>query len=400
LGRISRGSGCEELEKEEPELRLAPMKKIRVLVVDDSVVVRRLVSELISTDPSLEVVGVAANGRIALEKIPQVNPNIVTLDIDMPDMDGLEALASIRRQYPRLPVIILSTFSERGAAVTLEALVLGASDYVTKPAHAGSAAIAMAQIRNDLLPKVKALCGRESHEARTGVMFNSARWERRMPAAAVQPHKRVEIVAIGVSTGGPNALSEIVSVFPTDFPVPVVIVQHMPPVFTRILAERLSARASIHVREGVEGGELSPGSAWIAPGNHHMEIARKGGDAFRLKLNQDPPENSCRPAVDVLFRSVALNYGNGALAVILTGMGQDGLRGCEAVAQAGGQILAQDQSSSVVWGMPGFVVKAGLANRVVSLSQLGEEILRRVEVGTIKREGLAQERLRRVYLGN
>jgi two-component system chemotaxis response regulator CheB len=376
------------------------MKKIRVLVVDDSVVVRRLVSELLSSDSSLEVVGVAANGRIALEKIPQVNPHIVTLDIDMPDMDGLETLASVRRQYPRLPVIILSTFSERGATVTLEALVLGASDYVTKPANTRSPAIAMAQVRNDLLPKIKALCGRpESHEVRLDRAHDPTQWERSIPPPAVQPRKRVEIVAIGVSTGGPNALSEIISTFPTDFPVPVVIVQHMPPVFTRILAERLSARASTHVQEGVEGGELTPGSAWIAPGNHHMEIAREG-DAFRLKLNQDSPENSCRPAVDVLFRSVAANYGKGALAVILTGMGQDGLRGCEAIAQAGGQILAQDEASSVVWGMPGFVVKAGLAHRVVPLTQLGGEILRRVEVGRTKSEGLAQERLRRVYLGS
>ena len=376
------------------------MMKIRILVVDDSVVVRRLVSELLSSDSSLEVVGVAANGRIALEKIPQVNPDVVTLDIDMPEMDGLQTLSLIRRYYPRLPVIILSTFSERGAAVTLDALVLGASDYVTKPANAGSATIAMAQIRNDLVPKIKALCGRtEPNERRFARAQEAARWKSPIHAAAVRPLKPLEIVAMGVSTGGPNALNEILSTFPTDFPIPVVIVQHMPPVFTQILADRLSSCAYIRVREGVEGGELTPGSVWIAPGNHHMEIAREG-NAVRLKLNQDPPQNSCRPAVDVLFRSVALTYGNTALAVVLTGMGQDGLRGCEAIAQAGGQILAQDEASSIVWGMPGFVAKAGLADRVVPLSQIGGEILRRVQANRPKSGGLGRERLSRVYLGS
>ncbi|HZD39972.1 MAG TPA: CheB methylesterase domain-containing protein, partial [Terriglobales bacterium] len=211
--------------------------------------------------------------------------------------------------------------------------------------------------------------------------------------------KRVEVVAIGVSTGGPNALNEIVSSLPRDFPVPVVIVQHMPPIFTRILADRLSARASMEVREGVEGGALRAGSVWIAPGNHHMEIGREGG-IFRLKLNQGPPQNSCRPAVDVLFRSVAFHYGESALAVVLTGMGQDGLRGCEAIAQAGGQVLVQDEASSVVWGMPGFVARAGLAHRILALSQLGGEIIRRVEIGRSKPEGLVRERLSRVYLGS
>lgn len=376
------------------------MMKIRILVVDDSVVVRRLVSELLSSDSSLEVVGVAANGRIALEKIAQVNPDVVTLDIDMPEMDGLQTLALVRRHYPRLPVIILSAYSERGAAVTLDALTLGASDYVTKPANAGSATIAMAQIRNDLIPKIKALCGgTELNERRLGRAQEAARSKSPIQAVAGRPLKPLEIVAIGVSTGGPNALSEIVSTFPTDFPIPVVIVQHMPPVFTQILADRLSSRACIRVREGIEGGELTPGSVWIAPGNYHMQIVREG-DAFQLKLNQDPPQNSCRPAVDVLFRSVALTYGNTALAVVLTGMGQDGLRGCEAIAQAGGQILAQDEASSIVWGMPGFVAKAGLADRVVPLSQIGGEILRRVQAGRPKSSALGGERLSRVYLGS
>jgi two-component system chemotaxis response regulator CheB len=188
----------------------------------------------------------------------------------------------------------------------------------------------------------------------------------------------VEIVAIGASTGGPNALGDLFGRLRADFPVPIVIVQHMPPMFTRLLAERLSAEHAVRVHEASSGNVLEPGNAWIAPGDHHMIVVRNGLQV-RILLHQDPPENSCRPAVDVLFRSVAKTFGGNTLAVILTGMGQDGLRGCEAVHEAGGQILAQDEASSVVWGMPGFVARAGLADRVLPLSLIGDEILRRVQ---------------------
>ncbi len=374
--------------------------KIRVLVVDDSAVIRRIISELLSSDSAVQVAGVAANGRIAVEKIPQVNPDVVTLDIDMPEMDGLQTLAVMRKNYPRLPVIILSTLSERGAAITLEALSLGASDYVTKAANADSSSAAMAHIRDELLSKIKALCRRqEGHEPSRGHSRPPQLWKNPVPAATTRVSRRVEVVAIGVSTGGPNALAQLLPAMPVDFPVPIVIAQHMPPVFTKILAERLAARTAIDVREGRDGGALAPGRAWIAPGNHHMLVERQG-NAFQLKLNQDPPENSCRPAVDVLFRSVAATYGSNALAVVLTGMGQDGLRGCEEISEAGGQILAQDEASSVVWGMPGLVAKAGLANTVVPLSQIAGEILRRVQAGKAKEGMPAQEGLHRVYLGS
>jgi two-component system chemotaxis response regulator CheB len=184
-------------------------------------------------------------------------------------------------------------------------------------------------------------------------------------------------VAIGTSTGGPNALDEVFAGLPADLPVPVVVVQHMPPMFTRLLAERLSARHAIKVSEGRPDGVLRPGHAWLAPGDFHMSVAREGAEV-RVRLNQDPPENSCRPAADVLFRSVAQAFGPGALAVVLTGMGQDGLRGCEAVRAAGGQVLAQDEATSVVWGMPGFVARAGLADRVLPLALVAPEIVRRV----------------------
>ena len=353
--------------------------KIRVLVVDDSVVIRRLVSDLLSSDSSVEVVGVAANGRIAVEKISQVNPDVVTLDIDMPEMDGLQTLAVVRKRHPRLPVIILSALTERGAAMTLEALTSGASDYVTKPATVARSNTPLAEIRDELLSKIKALCPRHGvHQPSPGCLL--AADHKQTPAQkAMRAPRRLEIVAIGVSTGGPNALNELIPALPADFPLPVVIAQHMPPFFTRVLAERLASRAAVDVREGIEGGELRPGSVWIAPGDHHMEVAG-GTDGFRLRLNQDPPENSCRPAVDVLFRSVARTYGNNALGIVLTGMGQDGLRGCKEMAQSGAQILVQDEASSVVWGMPGFVARAGLADKIVPLGQLAGEVLHRIRL--------------------
>lgn len=362
------------------------MRKIRVLIVDDAVVVRKMVGEVLSADPALEVVGAAANGRIGLAKIPQVNPDLVTLDVEMPEMDGLQTLAALRKTYPRLPVIMFSTLTARGAVATLDALSLGANDYVTKPANVGSVAVGMQRIREDLIPRIKALCpGIVGMERPSLPSLQTLPSETRLPSrprssieqVSHSPRPRVDIVAIGVSTGGPNALAELLPQLPADFPVPVVIVQHMPPLFTKLLAERLAAKSAIQVKEGVAGAFLQPGHAWVAPGDFHMVVARDAA-AVRLQMHQDPPENSCRPAVDVLFRSVAKLYGAGALAVVLTGMGQDGLRGCEEIRESGGQILAQDEASSVVWGMPGFVARAGLADKILPLEQIANEITRRV----------------------
>jgi two-component system, chemotaxis family, protein-glutamate methylesterase/glutaminase len=360
------------------------MTKIRVLIVDDSVVIRRLVGDLLSSDPVLEVVGAAANGRIALEKIPQVNPDVVTLDVEMPEMDGLQTLKAIRKSYPRLPVIMFSTATERGATVTLEALAAGASDYVTKPSNVGGVTAAMARIREALIPKIKALSGR-SDIVRPKLPAPIAGAAKSPLTNPVQRcNRRVEIVAIGVSTGGPNALAEVLPAMPADFPVPIVIVQHMPPIFTRLLAERLNVRSKIAVVECAGEDELKPGKAWIAPGDYHM-VLEKSRSGSRLKLQQEPPENSCRPAVDVLFRSAAEIYGAGTLGVILTGMGQDGFRGCEAINGAGGQILAQDKATSIVWGMPGLVAEAGLADKILPLNQIVEEIVRRAFLGRARR---------------
>lgn len=345
------------------------MSKIRVFVVDDAVVFRHAVSEELARDPALEVVGTAANGRLALSRIPQVNPDLVILDIEMPELDGLQTLAQLRKTHPRLPVIMFSALTERGAAATLDALALGATGYFPKPACEGGLDAALEVLRTRLIPEIKAICQR-------------AQWTRVQPTpiAKARRSSRVEVVAIGASTGGPNALAEIFKALPHDFPVPIVLVQHMPPMFTRLLAERLTAQSSVPVREGQTGDVLRAGNAWIAPGGHHMIVA-KDGNEIRLRLHQDAQENSCRPAADPLFRSVAQTYGSAALGVILTGMGQDGLRGCEAMRSAGAAILAQDEATSVVWGMPGAVVRAALADQVLPLPAIAAEIIDRVNLG-------------------
>jgi two-component system, chemotaxis family, protein-glutamate methylesterase/glutaminase len=308
-----------------------------------------------------------------------VNPDLITLDIDMPEMDGLAALRELRKTYPKLPVIMFSTLTERGAAATLDALALGANDYVTKPSNVGSATAALERIREELIPKIKAHCPHVSLSSSATTSWPrpaaaATRWRSPEPQRTEAP---AEIVAIGVSTGGPNALAEVIPQLPASLPVPVVIVQHMPPIFTKLLAERLAAKSQIHVAEGRPGEVLEPGWAWLAPGDFHMAVQRtKGG--VQLITHRDPPENSCRPSVDVLFRSVAEVFGPGVLGVVMTGMGQDGLRGSERIREAGGLVLVQDEATSVVWGMPGFVAQAGLAEKVLPLDRIAAEMVLRV----------------------
>lgn len=385
------------------------MPKLRVLIVDDAVVVRKILTDSLSADPDLEVV-TAANGRIALAKLAQVNPDVVTLDFEMPEMDGLATLKAIRQTHPKLPVIMFSTLTERGAAVTFDALAAGANDYVTKPANVGSVGTAIARINDELIPKIKSLCGRHAPavsgaaELKPGascpvrfprpagstgpgsMLAAGAAGNARFDAGGtLRPATRIEMIAIGVSTGGPNALSALLPTLAADFPVPIAIVQHMPPVFTRLLAERLAGQCALKVRESEPGMTLGPGELIIAAGGSHMTLERTAGIA-KVASNMDPPENSCRPAVDQLFRSVARGYGASALAVVLTGMGSDGLRGCEHIREAGGDVVVQDEASSVVWGMPGFVAKAGLAGRVLPLTEIGTELTRRAWEGRKRRK--------------
>jgi len=353
------------------------MARPRVLVVDDSVVARRLVSKAIAADGTIEVVGTAADGRIALTQIERLRPDALTLDLDMPVMDGLETVEAIRERWPHLPVIMVSTYTVRGAQVTLDALALGANDYVVKPSGGASPTEAMARIHDDLVPRILALCPHAATPPAEGTPAAE-------PIAITSrgPSARVDVVAIAVSTGGPTALGSLLADLPATLPVPVLIVQHMPPMFTRVLAERLDRTCAIRVLEAAHGQVLEPGSVRIAPGDRHMEVERSG-DAVRIRTNTSPRENSCRPSADPLFRTVAETYGAHALGIVMTGMGSDGLRGARRLTEAGARVIVQDEASSVVWGMPGFVVREGLADAVVPLSELPGEIGARVAAGRV-----------------
>jgi two-component system chemotaxis response regulator CheB len=299
------------------------------LIVDDSVVIRRKLAETLGRLPDLLVAGSTASGRIALLKIPLLRPDVVVLDVAMTGEGGAKTLAAIREAYPDLSIVMLDLAAGGIGAAAAEAL----TRVSTKP---------------DIAPA---------------------------PSARTAP--RVDVLAIAASTGGPEALMDLIPRFAADFPVPILIVQHMPPAFTKTLAQRLASKSRIPVIEGSADQTVLPGAAWIAPGDFHMEVERQGG-AVRLRVHQDAPENSCRPAADVLFRSAARIYGRHVLAVVMTGMGRDGLVGCEHVRAAGGQVIVQDKDSSVVWGMPGFVVNGGMADRVLPLEDFGPEILGRV----------------------
>jgi two-component system chemotaxis response regulator CheB len=348
---------------------MRPEKRVRVLIVDDSVIVRKVLTDVLGAHPSIEVAGTAASGDLALAKLDQIKPDVITLDIEMPGRNGLETLAEIRKRYPKLPVIMFSTLTERGGKATLDALALGATDYATKPTSGEGLVSATEQIRRELVAKI---LGLRPAPPLSGRIVGPVIPLKRSPI-----RRRIDILAIGTSTGGPNALAEVVPRLPADFPVPVVLVQHMPPLFTKLLSDRLNASSALQVQEGIPGTALTPGKVWVAPGGHHMTVARKDGSTV-LELNQDPPEHSCRPAVDVLFRSVARTFGPNALAVVMTGMGSDGTLGAKAIRNAGGEIYAQDEASSVVWGMPGAVVAAGIADLVCPLQNLANEIVRRV----------------------
>lgn len=355
----------------------ATPNKIKVLIVDDSVVARSIVSTALNSDPEIEVIATAPSGKVALQRTKQLEPDIISLDFEMPEMDGLETLRQIKQIAPQIPVIMFSSATEHGAQVTFDALALGAADYVTKPT-ADTKDVAE-RIRQDLCPRIKALYKRGlqrsgATESVDEAAVKAAQTATRKPATKDGP---IEVVGIGVSTGGPNALQALLTEIPGTLSVPVLITQHMPPLFTRLLADRLNAKSSLQIQEAADGMVLKPGHVYIAPGNFHMGVVKSG--EIKIALNQDAPENNCRPAVDPMFRSLCRMYGNGVLAVVLTGMGRDGCAACEDVVQAGGTVYIQDEPSSVVWGMPGAVAQAGLAHGVYNLPELAQAIVERVE---------------------
>jgi two-component system chemotaxis response regulator CheB len=356
------------------------MKQIRVLIVDDSVAIRHLLWMVFREDKAFEVVGMLSNGKVAIEKLGELKPDCVTLDIEMPVLGGLETLSALRRLAPKLPVIVLSGQTQHGALVSLEALSRGAVDYLPKPEGLENPEAGLAYIRTELLPKVKAACAKT---------MNLRFPELQPPTDTVAPRERlresraglVNVLTIGSSMGGPNALAALLPSLDADFPVPVVVAQHMPAMFTRLMAERLSMSCKLAVREASHGVALHPGTIWIAPGGGHMTVESSGG-ALTLGVHQGHmPGVACRPSVDVLFGSVAQVFGASTLAVILSGMGNDGLQGATHIDKAGGSIIVQDRETSVVWGMPGFVANAGLADSVLPLDEIRTVILRKVWLG-------------------
>jgi two-component system chemotaxis response regulator CheB len=372
--------------------------------VDDSVVMRSLLRTVVATDSALEIVGSAADGASALTAIAAGKPDLVLLDVEMPVMDGLATLRELRTRGYTMPVIMCSSLTQRGARVTIEALASGASDYVAKPAGQSGRDAAIETLAQELLPKIRALTGagqaaRAWQPMLATVVPGISRLK--LPTVVYRPQpvsSTPAVLVIGVSTGGPAALDRILPTLPASFPLPVLIVQHMPEVFTNLLAERLNGRCPLRVREAQEGDAVGPGVIHIARGNWHLEL-RAGVRALAssaprphptLHLSQGPLENHCRPAVDVLFRSAVEVYGSGVLAVVLTGMGSDGLIGCRMIRERGGSVLAQDQPTSTVWGMPGAVANAGLAQKILPLEMIGPEICRIVSRTPTEAAGLAR----------
>lgn len=384
------------------------MDKVRVLIVDDSAVMRKIIASALQKEPSIEIVGFAANGLQAIEAIQTCNPDVMTLDIEMPEMDGLTALREIRKVNKYLPIIMFSSLTHKGAQAAVMALTAGASDYVGKPANTTSGIDeAFKVLEMELIPKIIGLAKRvKSRKVREGQLANAQAATSSLGSlsakslAAVKPisnlaskvtkatsgllAKPAEAVCIGVSTGGPEALMQIFAAFNAPISVPIFIVQHMPADFTALLAARLSSIGVMTVKEAEEGEIAEPGIAYMAPGGFHMTVSRPGTKTI-IHLNTEPPENSCRPAVDVLFRTAAQVYGSSLLAVMLTGMGYDGLKGTQTIKEKGGQAIAQDEATSVIWGMPGAIVQAGLADAVLPIDKITDEIIFRTRKVPISR---------------
>ncbi len=358
---------------------------IRVVVVDDSVVIRRLVVQVLESEPNFEVVGTAANGRIALTKVAQLAPDVVTMDIEMPELNGVEAVRQLRANGHKMPIIMFSTLTERGATATLDALSAGASDYVAKPANMGSVTESLAAVAEQLIPKISALVSGKLARGKLGAaprreaapvlrpgLSAMHSQDRAVVRTDQKPHP-IHAVLVGSSTGGPEALSRLIGAMPTALSVPILVTQHMPPLFTKQLAARLDRIGPHRVVEVEDGQVIAPGGVYIAPGDYHFTLTNVTG-TVRARLNQDPPVNFCRPSVDVMFRSALEIYGPNLLSVVLTGMGSDGKAGTGAIIERGGTVIVQDEQSSVVWGMPGAVAMAGFAHRIVPLAEIGSTI--------------------------
>lgn len=361
------------------------MKKIKVLIVDDSALVRNMLAEILSADPQIDVVGSAPNPNVARDKIKRLNPDVLTLDVEMPEMDGITFLRNLMRLRP-MPVVMVSTLTERGADVTLDALELGAIDFITKPKSDFMNVIG--DYTEELVSKVKA-----ASQARVVALTDVKPRPVAVEELEVNPSNSADVViakqarqrnfkttdkliAIGASTGGTEAIKHVVRDLPADTPG-VVITQHIPEAFSKTFAQRLDGLSAMTVKEAEDGDQILRGHVYIAPGSHHMLIERDGA-RFVCRLHDGPPVNRHKPAVDVMFRSVAQNIGANAVGILLTGMGNDGAQGLKELQNIGCPTIAQDEKTSVVWGMPGEAVKLGAADEVLPLNKVARGMLKRV----------------------
>lgn len=347
---------------------------VRVLVVDDSALMRKLIPQILSTDTSIEVVGTAMDGNFGLKKMEELKPQVVTLDLEMPGMNGLDMLKEIMRRQ-RVPVIVVSSHSKEGAAITFKALGLGAFDFVAKPADVSSR---MPEIAQELISKIKAAANSRGIGIRTLPSFEPVRKPEK--AAADPKNMPSKVVAIGISTGGPQALQYLLAQLPADFPGTILVVQHMPENFTEMFARRLDEVSAIRVKEAQSGDILQAGRALICPGNRHLKVKKMPlGDV--VVLTDEEKVNGHRPSVDVLFRSVADEFGSKVVGVLMTGMGDDGAEGMGAIKNAGGVTIAQSEDSCVVYGMPKAAIERGYAMRVVALDSLVSTLVSQCKTG-------------------
>lgn len=358
--------------------------KIRVLVVDDSALVRRVLSELLNSDPAIEVVGTAQDPYQAREKIKALQPDVLTLDVEMPRMDGLTFLGNLMRLHP-LPVVMVSSLTEHGAETTLQALELGAIDFVAKPKI--DLAHTLEDYRDELIDKVKAAASARLLPQRGNGTAGSP---APRPVTGRRPLRTTDsVIAIGASTGGTEAIKEVLQAMPADAPG-VVISQHIPALFSGPFALRMNSVSEMTVKEAEDGDQIVTGHAYIAPGDRHLIVERSGA-RYICRLSDGPPVNRHRPSVDVMFRSTAENAGSNVIGILLTGMGADGAAGLKAIHDANGQTIAQDEKSSIVWGMPGEAVKLGAADYVLGLDEIADRALSLVNTDAAPASGAAHK---------
>lgn len=363
------------------------MEKLKAVVVDDTIVYRKIVGDILKEIPDIEVAGTANNGKIALSKINSVKPDFITLDIEMPELSGIEVLQKLKDMPDPPAVVMVSTLTQDSSEMTIKALELGAFDFISKPGES-TMAENLAKVKQSLVPIIETLKRQKRTRPRIKVPREKSPVAKKEPA--VKPpvtrmvHKRTkvrnsEIVGIGISTGGPNALTEMVPMLDPGLKAPVLIVQHMPPLFTRSLADSLNKKSRLEVKEAEDGEVIGPGTVYIAPGGKQMKIvAGADGTTRKIKITDDPPENSCKPAVDYLFRSIAEHYVGRATGVIMTGMGSDGTRGLIQMKNNGSYIIAQDEATCTVYGMPKEPIETGITDLVSPLGKIAEEIAKTV----------------------